>query len=110
MTQKCVKFIKNENNLVIKLLPEGKTLIQNCKRAGVNIDSDTFFEDLVEWQLCNGWEKLRPEDIGALTDAPIFSESGEDKVYWFPNYQIESPVQILLEKGEVTFTGVRSEC
>jgi hypothetical protein len=63
--------------------------------------------------LCNGWTWVGAEQIGALTGAPILSdevETNEDGdiihcgvVYWFERYQVESPVQTLLEKGEVTF-------
>lgn len=56
-----------------------------------------------------------PEWIGALTDAPIFSDEldycGGDsdrvrsvgRVWWFPDYQILDPMQILLDTGEVIF-------
>ena len=60
---------------------------------------------LLEWQLANGWELIAPEEIGALTDAPLLSDDGErddegklialTTVYWLPNYQILSEVAAL---------------
>ncbi len=59
---------------------------------------------------------ILPEWIGALTDSPIFSDEldydGGDtdtvshvgRVWWFPDYQILDPMQILLDTGEVIFT------
>ena len=43
---------------------------------------------------------LEPEDIGALTDSPLIGLEG--RVWWFPQYQIEDPLQILMEQGVVT--------
>ena len=64
--------------------------------------------------LGNGWDELAPEQIGALTNAPIIGhninwgdngiELNEDSlIYWYPNYMIEDPFRVLLEKGEVFF-------
>jgi hypothetical protein len=73
-----------------------------------------IFHDLLEDHLCNGWEMVPPEDIGALTSSPILSDSAvrddDDKltsigdVYWFPEYQVKSELEELLEKGFVDFT------
>lgn len=57
--------------------------------------------------------QVRPECIGALTDAPILSDEVEfddgaqkvtGNVWWFPNYQVESFVETLLTDGRVVFT------
>ena len=61
---------------------------------------------------CNwSFEWVSPEEIGALTDAPIFGEVQRDdrtdditKVYsmwWYPNYAIRSPIDDLIRD---TFT------
>jgi hypothetical protein len=62
----------------------------------------------------NGWECVAPETIGALTDAPIVSDDvGYDddgtinhvgRVWWFPNYMVENPVETLATTGRVVFT------
>jgi hypothetical protein len=56
---------------------------------------------------------LRPEDIGALTEAPILTEDLETDhegnvrhvgvVYWYPQYQVFDPVAQLLQNGCVDF-------
>ena len=73
--------------------------------------------DLLEDFIGEGWEWVAPEDIGALTDAPIItdpngyeviSQVDSDEVYyyyvyWYPNYMVQSPVEDLIEKGETFF-------
>ena len=72
-------------------------------------------EDMIE----NGFDRISPEDIGALTDAPIIGNlvfnskaAGEDwgnidwgktRVWWYPDYALRSFVDDLLEKGETIF-------
>ena len=50
---------------------------------------------------------IDPADIGALTSAPIIGIG--ERVFWFPNYQIESCVETLVEKGEVRFIEAEEE-
>lgn len=62
----------------------------------------------------NGWDPVAPEWIGALTSAPIISDGAtcdddgtwtvEGRVWWFPNYTVESPYETLCRKGRVEFT------
>lgn len=57
--------------------------------------------------------QVQPETIGALTDAPIFSDEvkfdddGTPKfignIWWFPNYQIESFAETPIKDGRVVF-------
>lgn len=114
--QPSITFTTEDGDLAIVLTPEGQEEIGRAIAQGQNIDSEQFMCDLFEHPLCNGWEWIRPEEIAALTDAPIVSdrtERDEDgtlvkigRVYWFPSYQIESPVQTLYDAGRVIFTGV----
>ena len=74
--------------------------------------NDQFLE-IIEFQLANGWTLLRPEEICALTDAPILTDSeyyddlgavaGAEKVWWYPNYAVSSEVEKLLADGCVLF-------
>ena len=58
--------------------------------------------------------EVAPEDIGALTSAPIITDelNIEDdgarkvlgEVWWYPNYMVSSWVEVLRETGEVIFT------
>jgi hypothetical protein len=111
------EFHKEQGNLVITLTPSGRKFIKESKKNGVNTDSDDFLHELLEWQTCNGWNWVLPEDIGALTSAPILSETfkddnGEsirviDRVYAFMDYQVLSPVQEMIDNvlGRITFIG-----
>lgn len=75
-------------------------------------------EALIAQALHEQYEFILPEDIGALTSAPILcnseatnlSDDGrrefrEDaRIYWYPNYQVADPWEDLLTTGTVTFT------
>jgi hypothetical protein len=86
----------------------------NFKRPHADI-----FGDLLEYHLCNGWEMVPPEDIGALTSAPILSDDVErddqgklvrcGHVWWFPEYAVTSELEELMEKGCVEFTQGQDE-
>ena len=96
-------------NLQITLTGEGRQELQELLADHPERDA---MHELLEFHLCNGWDTLNPEDIGALTSCPlILSEEVErddngkvtnvGQVYWHPNYMIEDPVKTLLEKGKV---------
>src|SRR5687767_457297 len=113
MPHRYTDFAIINDKLVIALTPQGREVIETAHAEGENTDSEQFMHDLFEWHTCNGWEWIAPEEIGALTDAPILSDSVErddqgrlmkvGDVYWFPNYQVESAVQTLHDTGKVTF-------
>src|ERR1700722_17299367 len=96
-----VTLNKNGNKLRIVLTSDGKAELQQRIDDGHLIGPDDVLYDLLEYHLCKGWEMIRPEEIGALTSAPIISDDvarNDDgdiieigSVYWFPNYQILSP-------------------
>lgn len=107
-------------NLVIVLnqenLDEAKE-VMILDEEGINVsivNPDYALMILVEDHLENGLDWIKPEEIGALTDAPIFSDSAsyDDEgelidckyVWWFPDYQIKDPVKELLENSKVVFT------
>jgi hypothetical protein len=99
-------------NLVITLnreaLEEWSDLLDKGDNAGLL--------ELLEEHLTNGLEQVHPEEIGALTDSLIFSDVVErdednkitscDYVWWYPNYQVTSPLDELKENGKVIFTYV----
>lgn len=97
------------------LLPEAREDVQEI--ASQEIDADSRLSEVIEWQLANGWSLVQPEDVGALTDAPILSEEvetdeqgevrGVGTVYWYPQYDVRDPVAQLLQDGYVEF--VRAE-
>lgn len=112
MAGKYTEFEKQaDGNLRIVLLPEARDEVEEI--ASQELDADSKLAEAIEWQLANGWSFLRPEDVGALTDAPILSEEvdtdeqGEVRsvgiVYWYPQYQVHDPVAQLLQEGYVEF-------
>jgi hypothetical protein len=73
------------------------------RRYNVWGDDDTLLE-LLESYLTNGWDWVMPEDIGALTSAPIL-EAPDGRVYWHERYQVESAAEELMTGNTVTFDG-----
>ena len=77
-------------------------------------------EALVAEELHGDWEFVRPEDVGALTDAPILCdevlyEDNGDKtitgiIAWFPQYETRDPWQELYGLGMVHFTIAKDDC
>jgi hypothetical protein len=84
-----------------------------------NKGTEEILCNLLEDWLCNGWEMVPPEDIGALTSAPILSDeierddNGEivkvGAVYWFPDYAIICELDVLADNGEVFFPAAKEE-
>ena len=71
---------------------------------------------LLEDHLGSGWEMVPPEDIGALTAAPILSDevsrdehgrvTDVGRVYWYPEYQVRDEIEELREHLRIIFQGV----
>jgi hypothetical protein len=65
--------------------------------------------------LCNGWEMVPPEDIGALTAAPILSDeivrddegrlTEAGRVYWYPDYAVRDEIEELRRDLVLVFQG-----
>jgi len=83
---------------------EAKEMLERKPRRAILMDEG----EMLEWAMGNGWDYVPPEDIGALTDASIISESGfigdDGKWYVHPdakdptvfahmNYQVEDPIE-----------------
>ena len=112
MSSKYTEFEKQANgNLRIVLLAEARDDVEQI--VAKETDADSTLAEIIEWQLSNGWVLLRPEDVGALTDAPILSEEvdsdnwGEVRkvgtVYRYPEYDVRDPAEQLLQNGYVDF-------
>lgn len=112
-----MKFdIQPNGNLLISSDPQDAEMLADMKqRNGAN--DLTFLADLLEetgWSPNGQLMALNPEDIAALTDAPILTDEYtiEDdgsvtvpgKVWWFPNYMVTNFADVLIEKGSVEFT------
>jgi hypothetical protein len=112
MSGKYTEFeIQSNGNLRIVLLEEGRESVEEI--AAKEITADSKLGETIEWQLGEGWSFVRPEDIAALTDAPILTEEIETDnqgnvlwvgtVYWYLQYDVSDPVTKLLENGYVDF-------
>lgn len=82
------------------------------------IQQDDTMHHFLEPLTCNGLSWVAPENIGALTDAPILSESCGDcgshtggkmiypadaEFFYFDAYMLRSPLVDLRDKGRVFF-------
>jgi len=118
---KLVEFEKIPGYLRIRLLPEGKEYIDDYRLLDPNNNksADEALRELLEWQLCNGWEWIWPEEIAALTEAPILTDDCERNehgklircghVYWHERYQVEDPIVEMCENGFVDFNEAREQ-
>lgn len=102
---------KIEND-VLKITTDSEGQAE-LKEMGEGVQSDDVMYDVFEPVVCNGLAWVAPEDIGALTDAPILSDDSKDdddkypedaKFYWYPSYQLKSPLCDLRDFGEAIFT------
>ena len=109
-----VEFIPLTSALRIVLLPAGRDFLNNQRDdMGWRHGTLCIFLDLIEFQLRNGWSMVKPEDIGALTSAPILSDNARyddqrnfvdaSMLYWFPDYAVTCEIEELLVNGEVRF-------
>ena len=71
---------------------------------------------LLEDHLQTGWEMVPPEDLAALTSAPILSDEIErdewgkiveaGRVYWYPDYAVRDEIEEIRKKLVLVFQGV----
>lgn len=74
---------------------------------------DTLFLEGLESYLCNGWDRILPEEVGALTDGillsddAVFDDSGEliecKSLYHNPYYMTQLELKEINRKGYVKF-------
>lgn len=114
---KYVTFEKINDGKTLRITLEfaGHDLIAATKEdQSKNINSDEFFNELVEHQTCNGWTLLDPSVVGALSsstilsDDVIYDENGDptDAKSMYTDiafYQVKSAVEKMLEDGYVDF-------
>lgn len=108
-------MVKDVQSVDLQKTPNGNlkiTLRKGIRKLLRNQEIKTM-EDLLEGTIANSaWEFVRPEEIGALTDCDLIlsHEVVRDKhyellevgkVYWHERYQIEDPIQVLIETGEL---------
>lgn len=77
-------------------------------------ESNDAFNDLTDALQQDGIELIAPEEVGALTSAPIFGRVERDDrgkllsanpVWWYPQYETKDPIEELAKNGQVVFEG-----
>lgn len=102
--------VDNSGNLVITLTNEGREWLAENEETEQN-DQDLFIE-LIEYQLCNGYNLVQPEDVGALTSSLLIAngtfddetteeEARNTNVWYYNYYAIRSYLADLKEQGYV---------
>ena len=101
-----MQFIEEEKQLRIKLDRGEKTLLRLFKKENKEIVSTQAETDFFEPFIINSdFQWIRPEEISALTSAPILGIKNENEevitAYGFMNYAVRGMLEDLLEYGEV---------
>src|SRR3989338_4194004 len=101
-----MQFITEKEQLRIKLDRGEKTLLRTFKKENKEIVSIQAETDFFESFLANSeFQWIRPEEICALTSAPILGIKNENgkviEAYGFMNYAVRGMLEDLLEYGEV---------
>lgn len=106
-------FTTPNGNLVLQSEPADEPLLSDLlSRHGHN--ETEFLDGLLE---ATGWTAngrlylVNPQDVGALTDAPILSDElryGEHgdldsvgSIWWYPDYAVSNLAEQLVRKGQV---------
>ncbi len=110
---KLVNFIKQSNSLRIERASKDDSDFKRYSSIH-NYEVNLPIEEIIEWQLYNGYNIIPPEKIGALTSGLIisddvsFDEDGEIKdvevCYWDSNYQVQDATEQILKYGYYEFT------
>ena len=92
----------DDGNLNILLTQTGRATFSDIELERNQYGTLAALHALLEDHLANGWELVPPQDIGALTDAPILSDQIErndegdvmhaGRVYWYPQYAVEDEI------------------
>lgn len=91
--------------------------LKNPKDAE-DINPEDSFEETFEYLMQNGMDWVSPEEIGALTDAPMFGDVSRDDqgnitdthdVYFYQDYMTKNPSAELKEKGKVIFKNLDAD-
>jgi hypothetical protein len=104
------------DDLEIVLHPSGRRHFSEIRQQRDAYGIHAALCALLEDHLCNGWEMVPPEDIGALTAAPILSDeivrdddgrvTEAGRVYWYPDYQVKDEIEEIRKHLVLLFQGV----
>ena len=102
-----MKFIKTKNGLKITIDNTDKKFLSEIKEDNHNrLCTRTSEIEFFEPHLCNSdYEWINPEDIAALTSAPILGIKDENdeviEAYGYMDYQVYSMLEELEIYGEI---------
>ena len=109
---------KDDGNLHIHLTAEGRREFVDIERGRNRAGIFAALHLLLEDHLSNVWKWVAPEEIGALTAAPILSDEAEcdefgqivavRRLFWFPDYAVVDEIRQLKRTLLLTFIGVDS--
>jgi len=95
----------NETPKGLEIVPDDLAELAEC----------TDLWEVFNHYLCNGWEFIPPELVGALTDGTIITQEGEQdddgnytkigRVYWDSAYQVQSTLEELQAGRTVIWVG-----
>lgn len=108
MTGKVTTYISSHDDLVITN-PEPGTDWDHLE----SLPHDEALIELLEYQLANGFDVIRPEEIAALTDALIigWDVNRDDQgnyidagaIFWHEDYQVQDAIKELKSGNAVIF-------
>lgn len=99
-----------------RLMIEDIEILQDIKDTcqGDDIASLVELLEAYQWRGNGNLYDVFPDDVGALTDAPMlsnevdFCEDGEiivvGIVWWYPDYAVSNWLDVLIKNGNVVFT------
>lgn len=102
-----------QGDLQITLTVEGRKRLESLLMEHADWNDDEIFIELIDEQLTNGWTIIPPEQIRALRNLLILSNTAQydeegnishiDSAYWRPNAQLGLVSTVLLQRGNVIF-------
>lgn len=95
------------NDLLITVDNEERAYLREARENDEAFESDRFMWDYIEPVWTNGLSScIQPEDVGALTSAPMLCEYNADdgaprgKFWAFMSYQVRSVLDDLIDDGK----------
>lgn len=105
--------INSQGNLQIALTTEGKAKLEHLLVEHADWTDDEILLELIDEQLKHGWMIIPPEQIRAMRNLLILSNTVQyddkgniiyvEHAYWHPNDQVGAVRTILRQRGYIVF-------
>ena len=106
---KLLELHKRGGNLFLLPTRAGQARARQLARSD-RYSTDEALKVMLAEYLSGTWRWVEPHEIGALTDAPIITDEDlsvfGSRVYWHERYQVDDPIAIFADGGDVRFDGV----